>query len=434
MLIKSNEISITNDSLTIKMSISQSTTTRVNYDNVDNDEYAFDMESCSQKRQLIKLLNTTFPLVWLILGTFTNILSIIVFSRKSMRTKSTFIYLALMASTDLVVLLLGSMRDYLAYDYEIFINGVWFCRFHVFLFFLMCQFSSWLLVCANLDRFLIIIYHFRFKMWCTREIAIKTAITIFTILFLVNFHFLLFIDSSHLVVASSTSNTTSYVQINPIVYRDCIISEPKWYIKFYTTIYCWIDSFIFSFIPFFIIVICNLTLIRKVSTFKKKKNSRNSNMVNRYAQTNGITIQDGEETFMCNNATTLNGSIMKQNDSSSIKTKQSKSNINTNQTKNMAFTVMGVTALFIIFTVPINVYIPIMMMFSHDETNNVNTKCKEADLIFTILNNMVNGNHSINFFIYYFTNRRFKNEMNSILSNFKSNLIRLFGVVCSCCF
>jgi hypothetical protein len=381
-----------------------------NYDNDNNDEIEFDSYNCDQKRHLIRILNATFPIIWLILGTLTNLLSIIVFRRKSMRNKSTFVYLTLMALTDLFVVLLGSMRDYLANDHEIFINGVLLCRVHVFLFFLTCQFSSWLLVAANLDRFLIVAYHFKFKMWCTKEKAFKIAIGIFSILVLINFHFLLFIDSSNRVsFASNTSSSLLFVQINPIVYPDCTITTPKWYIQFYTTIYCWIDSFIFSFIPFFIIIICNLTLIKKVNTFKRLKTKNRLNHRKEETQ-----IQNDEEICMHK---------VKQNETGRLKTNEK---LNTNPIKNMAVTLMGVTALFIIFTVPINIYIPIVM-FSHDETVSKNSNCNKVDLVFTILNNMVNGNHSINFFIYYFTNTRFKNEMNLIVSKIKSRL------VISCC-
>jgi hypothetical protein len=57
------------------------------------------------------------------------------------------------------------------------------------------------------------------------------------------------------------------------------------------------------------------------------------------------------------------------------------------------------------------------------------------DLIFCILNNMVNANHSINFFIYLTTNSKFKNELKVMLAKFKTALLRyvnLFSMCCEC--
>ena len=66
-----------------------------------------------------------------------------------------------------------------------------------------------------------------------------------------------------------------------------------------------------------------------------------------------------------------------------------------------------------------------MMLTQSSNSSNEHDKCNEFDLIFTILNNFVNANHSINFFIYYFTNSIFKTELNSLFNKLKS---RVFGV------
>lgn len=86
--------------------------------------------------------------------------------------------------------------------------------------------------------------------------------------------------------------------------------------------------------------------------------------------------------------------------------------------RNMAITIIGVTILFIVFTVPINIYIPLMHQAEKDSaTTGVKKKCE--DLIFCVLNNMVNANHSTSFFIYLITNSKFKNEINNIWKQLK---------------
>ena len=65
--------------------------------------------SCQTVKEIIWILNTTIPLIWIVIGTITNVLSIIVFGRKQMKQNSTFFYLALMTYSDLI----GKVRDFL---------------------------------------------------------------------------------------------------------------------------------------------------------------------------------------------------------------------------------------------------------------------------------------------------------------------------------
>lgn len=98
--------------------------------------------------------------------------------------------------------------------------------------------------------------------------------------------------------------------------------------------------------------------------------------------------------------------------------------------RNMAFTIIGVTLLFIIFTVPINIYVPIMHAAHLNDAPGVR-RCD--DLIFCILNNMVNANHSTSFFIYLGTNMKFKKEIAQMQHKCRSLLRRNFNVFMLCC-
>ncbi len=82
----------------------------------------------------------------------------------------------------------------------------------------------------------------------------------------------------------------------------------------------------------------------------------------------------------------------------------------TDRIRSMAITVICVTLLFVLFTVPINIYVPISHVLSHD------THAHCHDLLFAILNNMVNANHSINFFVYLLTNSKFRSEFKACVT------------------
>lgn len=342
----------------------------------------YSIESCEQIHLTIRILNITIPLIWVVVGTITNGLSLVVFSRKAMRHNSTFLYLNLMTLSDFVVIWVGSFRDFLAYKFHVFISGTLTCRLHVFTFFLCCQLSSWLLTAANLDRFVCVLSIPMSKKWCNRKVASRIFFILLVMLALINVHFLFFLSSED----SSEPNIIDH-NINPIVYPHCKTS-PGMYTHFYVNYYSWIDSFIFSFVPFIIMLICNIGLIVKV--FHSKKN------LNRHGPR--LTYKSPEYSR--------------------------KSAKKAEKMRYMAMTIIGVTLLFIIFTVPINIYNPIM----HAQTISNPKKCD--DIIFCILNNTVNANHSTSFFIYLSTNSKFKNELKIIFKKVKKMMSGNFSFVC----
>ena len=106
----------------------------------------------SFNRKVIHLMQDETSLLWIIFGTVGNLLSLMVLLRKKMRIHSTFTYLTLLALCDTFVLYFGLLRDYLAYNYNINVNGVFFCKMHVFFFYFVLHMASWLLVAVNIDR------------------------------------------------------------------------------------------------------------------------------------------------------------------------------------------------------------------------------------------------------------------------------------------
>lgn len=213
---------------------------------------------------LIRLLNTTIPLIWVCVGTCTNLISLLVFSRSTMRRNSTFFYLTLMTISDLILLWVGSFRDFMAYKFNIYIAGTLMCKLHVFTFFLFAQFSSWMLAAANFDRLVFVVSYNSFsKQWCTKSMAKRCSLVLFAILIAINVHFLVHVHAFIENDDGVTSNRSSATLIHPSVYKLCEARE-GFYSHFYTKYYSWIDSFVYSFVPFLIMCVCNITLIKKV--------------------------------------------------------------------------------------------------------------------------------------------------------------------------
>jgi hypothetical protein len=144
-----------------------------------------------------KIFLSICPLL-LLFGTFTNIFSLLVLSRKRMRKHSTYVYLAILSVIDLMALWLGITRDYLAHGYGIYIKSALLCKIHSFLFYFTLDLSSWILVAVSLDRFFAITFIFSAY---TRKLLLKIAGKpkfICSILcgffFILNLHFVFFVE------------------------------------------------------------------------------------------------------------------------------------------------------------------------------------------------------------------------------------------------
>ncbi len=211
---------------------------------------------------LVMSLNSIVPVVWLIIGTAANTLALLVFARKSMRRNSMFFYLAMMCVTDCLLLWFSSFRDYLVYRHRLYVEGLVMCRLHAFSFFFFAQLSSWLLVGANLDRVVSIISIRHAKTWCTRRTATIYLVSVSIILVAINVHLLGFIGSED----------RASVQLHPYVYPKCTLDDSRvaYYSTFFSNVYLWLDSCLFSLVPFVIVGACNTLLVVKV--FGTKKN------------------------------------------------------------------------------------------------------------------------------------------------------------------
>ena len=153
-----------------------------------------------------KIFLSMCPMI-LLFGTFTNILSLLVLSRKRMRKHSTYVYLAILSVIDLLALWLGITRDFLAHGFNIHIKALWLCKLHSFFFYYSLDMSSWILVAVSVDRFVAITFVFSSytKQMLLKLLAKPKLICSILLVFfaLLNFHFVIFVNVLH---STSTSN------------------------------------------------------------------------------------------------------------------------------------------------------------------------------------------------------------------------------------
>ena len=134
----------------------------------------------------------------LLFGTFTNILSLLVLSRKRMRKHSTYVYLAILSVIDLLALWLGITRDFLAHGFNIHIRAWWLCKLHSFFFYYLLDMSSWILVAVSVDRFIAITFVFSsytkqmlLKLLAKPKMICSVLLAFFALL---NLHFVIFVN------------------------------------------------------------------------------------------------------------------------------------------------------------------------------------------------------------------------------------------------
>lgn len=152
------------------------------------------MNSYFSDKQASDLLKKIFTPMLLCLGLFGNTISIVIFTKDSMKKHSTFRYLTLLSILDLCVLYTGCGQILLDVYFEIDIRSLneFSCKMHSFLVYFFTHFSSMLLAVMSIDRTVAILSKKGNKL-STPKSALKIFYFLGSIIAVLNIHFLIFI-------------------------------------------------------------------------------------------------------------------------------------------------------------------------------------------------------------------------------------------------
>jgi len=180
------------------------------------------------------------------LGFIGNFLSIIVFSRKALRSRSCSMYFLALSMSDICVLFGYTLENLLLHGFGIqLLSNTFMCKSIIFLIYASTDISNYLLTLAAIDRCVLVSYrtaHYRF---CRKSVA-KFLITFVVILFsLINSHFL---------YGFRLDENGSCLPV-PIEYMNFYIYHYDSYIDIIKTVL----------IPFLIIFVCNTFIILRLS-------------------------------------------------------------------------------------------------------------------------------------------------------------------------
>lgn len=205
------------------------------------------------------------PPILILLGTVGNSLSILVLTRKSIRTSTTALYLTVLAVSDLLVLYSGLLRQWIIYTFEFDVRHVseFGCKLNIWLVYSSLDFSAWILIVVTLERVISAWFPHNARTVCTKKSAMAFMISIGVFILVLN---------SHLMYGMSYEYKTDEFGFE-VVARKCVEIDRD-YFNFFNKVWPWIDLCAFCAIPFTVIVVGNCLILFKVIKSQRKTNSR----------------------------------------------------------------------------------------------------------------------------------------------------------------
>lgn len=186
------------------------------------------------------------PVPLFLVGMVGNLLNVVVLKRMKFWQKSTLFFLAVLAFADMTVLCVGLSRYWIKYVFEVdlrtFSNAG--CKINFFVIYISMQYSSWILVCVTLERFIKTNFAVRYASLVSVRRSATLLFVIFIILTGVNGH--IFFTNGLINNATECDATT------------------KEFSDFEEYAYTFMDFAFLSAIPFLSMTIMNIAIYRKL--------------------------------------------------------------------------------------------------------------------------------------------------------------------------
>lgn len=315
---------------------------------------------------------TYIPPIIIILGTFGNIMSFIILSRKQMRKHSTYTYLAVLSITDLFVLCVGLLKIWVEEftGYSIQAQHDWSCRTFVVLLYTASDYSVWLIIAVTVERWIAVCRPLKAPSLCNQRKAVKTIVAILIILMAINLHFLWTLG-----VKSYPYGDETFDKCDPGKGFELLVKE----------VWPWIDACIYSFLPLGIILTLNSLIIRQVV---KSKRSR--------------CDLSGNHALRSRKATKLNPDRNRNPQDSSFK---------------LTVMLLSISFAFLITTLPRN-----SMLIANAFLGNPKDYGEVArrTMLQALTELLMYLNHSMNFYLYCATGEKFRHQLVCLFSGRKS--------------
>jgi len=207
--------------------------------------------------RLHKQLQLYVPPVLLLLGSVGNVLSLVILTRPAMRKYSAYVYLAVLAAADTLVLYVGLMRLWLGQltGHDLLDASDWTCRLVTVVAYTVSDYSGWLIIAVTLERYVAVCHPLSTSMGGSqRAKTLATLGGLLAVLTAVNVHFLWTVRVVDIEYGNSTISTCAGADYEVLV----------------AEVWPWVDAAIYSFVPFLVIIVLNTLIIRQVSVRQVK--------------------------------------------------------------------------------------------------------------------------------------------------------------------
>jgi len=198
-----------------------------------------------------------------IIGVIGNLLSVLVFSRPSLRRRSCAIYFLALAITD-IASLFASFIDTVLPSYNnvsLTIKSIFICKTNPLMVYFTTDLSNFLLAVASIDRAVSIQCPTRSKQFCRARIAIYIIIIMSIVFLFINGHifwgFEIVDEQSQKICLPSKTKFVYYNEPHLMTYD-----------RFYA-IFDSLDMLFAVVIPFIVMLICNIIILIRVITSRR---------------------------------------------------------------------------------------------------------------------------------------------------------------------
>jgi len=310
------------------------------------------------------------PPILLVVGTFGNIFSfyILLKSTKSATNASTYSYLSVLALMDLLVLYIGLLRLWIGqFMIDIEDTNIVLCKVVKFLGYVCSDASVWLIVAMTIERAIVVTFPLKATRICNTKYSRMCIVGICVIFVFVNCHFLWSLELTHY-----TFNDTVIAECEATVSYKMLVED----------IWPWVDAALYSLLPSLIIIVLNCIIIKNVIS---AKNARN--------------VLRQESTLFRRNCLLSTQSRNREQVSRKI-----------------TLMLLAISFTFLVTTLPMNIGLIYTSVLGVPDDN---ASLVKTQLVNTIAEMLMYTNHSINFFLYCATGKKFR-------SHFKT-------FICYCC-
>jgi hypothetical protein len=199
---------------------------------------------------LSKHLRLIVPPILIVIGTIGNILSCVILLRRQMARISTYVYLGALAIVDTFVLYMGLFRIWIGEvaNFNIMSKHDAICKIFMLLGYSASDFSVWIIVAVTVERYIAVCFPLQANIMCNTKRALFVIFAIFALILTINLHFLW------------TVKVVEFKEFGENV-KKC--TEGEHYNDLFR-IWPWVDAFIYSFLPFILIMSLNFLIIRQV--------------------------------------------------------------------------------------------------------------------------------------------------------------------------